>query len=73
MKFVTVFIAYNLVEAEMVKDALEAEGIQAIVLNKNMGTLYPHAGAMAIQVQVHLKDEKMALQILQELKGLNAL
>lgn len=50
MKFVTVFTANNLIEAEMVKDALIAQGIDAMIINTNMATLYPHAYAIGVQI-----------------------
>ncbi len=69
MKFVTVFIAYNLVEAEMVKDALETEGIQAIVLNKKYGDALSLCWCDGNPGSDASKRRKRALQILQELKG----
>jgi hypothetical protein len=69
MKFTTVFTAINLIEAEMVKDALIAHSIETRVINKNMATLYPYVDAIGIQVQVLSSDEKKARQILQQLKA----
>lgn len=61
-----VFLTGELYLAEIAKDVLENNGIEAVILNKK-DTSYASFGD--IEVYVNEKDEVQALEILKELKN----
>ena len=63
---VTICVCANLQEAEVVKSALEADGITAFIPDENMASIGPGAPTMleGIRVQVAVEDAERARQVL---------
>ena len=62
MEFVTVHTAYDEAEAEIVKLALEAAGVNCVLENAHQAGL---TGILAVKVQVKSEDEQRARQLLE--------
>ena len=60
---VTVFTAFDEIDAEVVKLALEADGIRCFIENAHQGGL---SGVLPAKVQVLASDEERAKQIVDE-------
>ena len=68
MELVTVYTAYDESDAEIVKLALEAEGISCVIDNAHQAGL---TGVLAAKVQVKTEDEDRARQLIEEHEGGN--
>ncbi len=66
-ELVTVFTAYDELNAEVVKVALEAEGIRCFIENAHQGAL---SGVLAAHLQVIATDAERARQIIDEHESL---
>ncbi len=61
-EFVTVREFFDTGEASLAKGALESAGLECLMVNENASRMY--GGVLAVQLQVHRKDEADALEIL---------
>ena len=70
MDFVTIKHFDNQMDAHFVQSILENEGIYSILVDKNMGSLYPGVIAIGgIRLQVDSKDLEQALAILEDVSS----
>jgi hypothetical protein len=61
-EYVTVRDFIDSGEALMAKGALESAGVECLLVNENVSRMY--GGVLAVQLQVHKKDEADALSLL---------
>ena len=65
-KLITIAEYHEHLEAQMLKDYLEAEGIKAVIIGEKIHGLYPLSGMQNVQVQVFQNDVEKATKILDE-------
>jgi hypothetical protein len=68
-KLVTIAKFDDYIEASMVKQALNEEGIAAVVIGEKVSALYPGTPFAPILVQVNEADEAAALEILKDFEN----
>lgn len=61
-EFVTIREFFDTGEASLAKGALESAGFECLMVNENASRMY--GGVLAVQLQVHRKDEADALEVL---------
>jgi hypothetical protein len=61
---VTIATFPDLAEAELAKERLENEGVQAFVLHENSAGIMPYVNAAGVQLQVKDTDAAKAKEIL---------
>ena len=68
---VTIRTCRDIQEAEIVKSALEADGIQAFIPDENVATLYPSQvlDTNGVRVQVSAEDADRAREVLDQARG----
>ena len=66
-EFVTVREFFDTGEASLAKGALESAGVECLLVNENASRMY--GGVLAVQLQVHRKDEADALEVLGSPEG----
>jgi len=64
-KLVTIAVYQSNIEAQMAKAALQAEGIDAIIIGEPIKDLLPVDGMMNVELQVFARDEERAGNVLE--------
>jgi hypothetical protein len=65
-KLVTIAQYHDFIEASMAKQALEGQGIPAVVVGEKFSALYPGTEFAPILLQVNESDAEEALEILED-------
>ena len=68
-KLITIAQFDDYIEASMAKQALDEEGIAAVVVGEKFSALYPGTSFAPILLQVNESDEAAALEILKDFEN----
>ena len=66
-KFITIYTSYDMMKVQLLKGALESEGIKVVVNQEAIGGLIPAASLVTdgIQLAVHESDVSFAREVIQ--------